>query len=90
MNRQSDHATPSRTGMRRVIPPWEFRHLRLWAGLRIGGAVVSIMCSLLTLGLGGTGEKTYTWAALFLAVGALALTGGLWELTIARSVSAET
>jgi hypothetical protein len=37
MNANSDNTTPSRTGMRRVFPPWEYRHLRAWAAARIGG-----------------------------------------------------
>ncbi len=87
MNLQSDHATSGRVGIRRVIPRWEFRHLRIWASLRIGGSAVLVGCSLLTLGFGGNDAKTYAWALLFLAAALLSLAAGYWELTIAHSTT---
>ena len=35
MNAQNDNTASARTGMRRIFPPWEYRHLRAWAGARI-------------------------------------------------------
>jgi hypothetical protein len=87
MNAPNDCATASRTGIRRVIPPWEFRHLRGWANMRIGGGVVLTVCGGLTLALGGKDTKTYGWAAVFLAAAALAFAAAGWELTIARAAS---
>jgi len=84
---QNDNTTPLRTGMRRLIPPWEFRHLRVWAGARMAGGIVAGACGLLTLSFGGADPKTYGWAAFFLGIGALAFAAGYWELTIARSAS---
>ena len=90
MNANSDNTTPSRTGMRRVFPPWEYRHLRAWAAARIGGGMVCAVCGILTLSFGGSDGTTYGWAALFLGGAALAFAAGDWELTIARSASPRT
>jgi NhaP-type Na+/H+ or K+/H+ antiporter len=87
MNTVNDSTTPQRTGLRRVIPPWEFRHLRFWGGLRIGGGVVVAVCFFLTLALGGNDARTYAWAGAFLAVALLLFAAGSWELSIARSTS---
>ena len=32
--------TPPRSGMQRLIAPWEYRHLRAWAGARIATGIV--------------------------------------------------
>jgi hypothetical protein len=87
MNAQSDNALQLRTGMRRIIPPWEFRHLRAWAGARIAGGIVLVVIAVLTLAFGGSDSRTYGWAAAALVLAALALAGGYWEMTIARSAS---
>ena len=76
MNANSDNTTPSRTGMRRVFPPWEYRHLRAWAAARIGGGMVCAVCGILTLSFGGSDGTTYGWAALFLGGAALAFVAG--------------
>jgi hypothetical protein len=85
MNAPIDNATPSRTGMRRVFPPWEYRHLRAWAGARIFGGIVLAGLGALMLAYGSSG-----WATFWLVLAALAFAGGYWELTIARSASART
>ena len=76
-----------RTGVRRVIPRWEFGHLRGLGYARLAGAAVLTTCGLLTLGFGGDDATTYGWAAGFLALAALSFAGGFWELRIARSAS---
>jgi hypothetical protein len=71
--------------MRRLIVPWEFRHLRASGITRIaGGSVLAVGGVLLLL------PGAYRWAALFLILGALNLAGGCWYITIARSESART
>ena len=80
MNAPNDNTTPSRTGMRRVFPPWEYRHLRAWAGARIAGGLV-----LAGLGALMLADSSYGWAAFWLVLAALAFAGGCWELTIACS-----
>jgi hypothetical protein len=74
--------------MRRIIPPWEYRHLRFWARVRLGVGGVLVGLSLVTLSFGGNDAKTYGWALFFLAVAAAHLAFAAWELTIARSAAA--
>ena len=90
MDAQHDNAIPLRAGMRRLIPPWEYRHLRAFASARIAAGIVLAVCGVLTLVFGGADGKTYGWAALFLGAAALACAAGYWELTIARSASPRT
>ncbi|MBV9607831.1 MAG: hypothetical protein JO027_22140 [Solirubrobacterales bacterium] len=81
-------ASPPRSGLRLIIAPWEYRHLRAFAGLRIAGGLVLFSVSALTLGFGGNDAKTYSWALAFLAAGAGHLAYAFWELSIVRSQSA--
>ena len=82
--------TPQRSGLRRVIAPWEYRHLRAFASARIGFGFVLAALGAITLSVGSYEWKTYAWTALFLA-GALAeLSFAYWELAIARSAGAPT
>jgi hypothetical protein len=85
MTGQNDNATPPRTGLRRLIPPWEYRHLRGFGLTRIAGALVQAVAGLICLSYGA-----YGWAAFFLVLAALNLAGGSWYLTVARSASAHT
>jgi hypothetical protein len=80
MNAQNDNTTPPRTGMRRLIVPWEYRRLRASGVTRIAGGSVLAVGGVLLLSYG-----SYGWAALFLVLGALNLGGGYWYITIARS-----
>jgi hypothetical protein len=95
MNAPNDHTaakglrewwqSPPRHGMARLLAPYEYRHLRFFGVLRLlggtAGAVAGAICLF---------YSAYGWAAFFLAVGALNLAGGYWELTIARSAAAQT
>jgi hypothetical protein len=85
MNAQNDNTAPPRTGMRRIIPRFEFRHLRGFGVARIAGAAVQAAAGLVCLSYGA-----YGWAAFFLVLGALNLAGGIWYTTIARSEPART
>jgi hypothetical protein len=82
-------ASPPRSGMRRMISPWEYRRLRLWAGVRISGGTVLVGLGVVTLAFGGNDRKTYGWAAAFLAAAAANLAFARWELAIDRSASPE-
>jgi hypothetical protein len=75
-------ASPPRSGMRRLINPWEYRHLRAFGIPRLVGGGVGIVAAVVCLAYG-----VYDWAAFFGAIGALNLAGGYWYLTIARSES---
>jgi hypothetical protein len=75
--------TPPRTGLQRLIAPYEYRHLRAFAILRVAGGCVQAAAGLICLAYG-----VYGWAAFFLVIAALSLAGGYWQLTISRSISA--
>ncbi len=79
---QNDNTTPPRTGMRRLIVPWEYRHLRASGVTRIAGGSVAAAAGVVCLSYGA-----YEWAAFFLVLGALNLGGGYWYITVARSAS---
>jgi hypothetical protein len=77
--------TPPRPGMQRLINPWEYRHLRVFGGIRIVGGSVATAAGVVCLSY-----DVYGWAAFFLAIGAGNLAGGYWYLTVARSAPART
>jgi len=72
--------SPPRSGMQRLIFPWEYRHVRVFGIVRIVGCLVAVTAGLICLAY-----AAYGWAAFFLVVGTLSLAAGYWELTIARS-----
>jgi hypothetical protein len=71
--------------MRRLIWPYEYRHLRFFGAGRIAGGSVAAAAGLICLSYG-----VYGWAAFFLVIGALNLAGGSWYLSIAHSEPART
>ena len=73
-------ASPPRSGMRRLLAPFEYRHVRVFGVTRITGGFVAATAGVVCLSY-----AAYGWAAFFLVVGALNLACGYWELTIARS-----
>jgi hypothetical protein len=83
-------ASPPRSGMRRIIIPWEYRHLRFWAGVRIAVGIVLVGLGAVTLSFGGNDWKTYGWTAFWLVLAAAQFSVAYWELTIARSASPQT
>lgn len=66
--------------MDRLIAPYEYRHLRGFAMTRIAGGSVATGAGIVCLSY-----EAYGWAAFFLVIAALNLSGGGWYLTIARS-----
>jgi hypothetical protein len=72
--------SPPRSGMRRLIAPWEYRHLHGFGVVHLAGGIVATAAGMVCLAY-----TAYGWAAFFLAVGALNLLGGCWCLAIARS-----
>ena len=73
-------ASPPRSGMQRLINPWEYRHLRVFGVTRFAGGSVAAAAGVVCLSC-----AVYGWAAFFLVLGALNLAGGCWYITIARS-----
>jgi hypothetical protein len=77
--------SPPRTGMQRLIVPYEYRHLRFFGVGRIAGGSIAAAAGVICLSYG-----VYGWAAFFLVIGALNLAGGSWYITIDRSAPART
>jgi hypothetical protein len=78
-------ASPPRSGMQRVILPYEYRHLRFFGVGRIAGGSVAAAAGVVCLSYG-----VYGWATLFLVIAGLNLAGGSWYLSIDRSAAART
>jgi len=83
-------ASPRRPGMQRIIIPWEYRHLRFWAGVRSAVAVVLAGLGAVTLSFGGNDWPAYGWTAFWLVMAAAQFSVAYWYVTIARSASART
>jgi len=83
-------ASPPRSGMQRIIIPWEYRHLRAWAGVRIAIAIVLVGLGAVTLSFGGNDWPTYGWTAFWLVLAAAQFSVAYWYLTIARSAPPRT
>ena len=87
MNAHNDNTAPSglppRTGMRRLIIPMAYRHLRGFGVAHVASGSVQLAAGLICLSY-----KAYGWGAFFLVIAALNLAGGSWYLTIDRSASA--
>jgi hypothetical protein len=77
--------SPPRPRMHRLIPPWEYRHLRFSGTTRLAGGSVAAFAGVMCLRY-----RAYGWAAFFLVLAALNLAGGCWFLTIARPASARS
>jgi hypothetical protein len=74
--------SPPRSGVYRLIAPWAYRHPRFSGVGAIAGGSFAAAAGLICLSYG-----VYGWTAFFLVIAALALAGGCWYLTIARSRS---
>ena len=77
--------SPPRSGMHRLINPWEYRHLRVSGVTRLAGGSVAAAAGVVCLSY-----RVYRWAVFFLVLAALNLAGGYWYLSLARSPSART
>src|SRR5260370_41456108 len=82
MNGQYGNPAPSRTGMRRIIPRFEFRRLHGMARVRIGAGSVLVGLGFITLVGGSFTPKAVVWAAFFLVLAALQFSVGYWYLAI--------
>lgn len=83
-------ASPPRSGMQRIIWPWEYRHLRAFARVRIAAGIVLVGLGAVTLVGGSFTTEAVGWALLFLAAGVGSFAWAAWLLAIARSASART
>ena len=81
-------ASPPRSGMQRIIWPFEYRHLRAFGRVRIVTGIVLTGVGAFVL-VGGS-ASTIAVGAVCLAAAAMSFSVGYWLLTIARSASAQT
>jgi len=72
-------ASPPRSGMHRLIAPWEYRHPRVFGLTRVAAGIVAAGIGAFILSY-----DAYGWAAFFLVIAVLSLAAGCWLLTIAR------
>jgi hypothetical protein len=90
MNAQDDNTAPSRTGMRRIIPRFEFRRLRAMARVRIAVGAVLTGLGVITLVGGSFKPVAVAWAAFFVVLAALQFSVAYWYLAIIRSAPSRT
>jgi len=96
MRASDDSIFPSRSGWRRLITPWEYRHLHAVANVRFaaGGFQLGIGLVLLSLGRkAGTDQerrKCYRWSAWFLVSAAASFLGGYLDTIAARTTPPRT
>jgi hypothetical protein len=91
MHVPSDSTLPSRSGLRRLISPWEYRHLHASMAARFAGGGFQLGVGLALVSLGRKAEtdaerrKCYRLAAWFLVPAAGNFLGGLLDLSVART-----
>lgn len=83
-------ADPPRSGLRRIIWPWEYRHLRAFARVRIVAGIVLVALGLVTLVGGSFTAEAVGWGLVFLVLAAVCFAWAAWLLSIARSAAAST
>jgi predicted MFS family arabinose efflux permease len=81
-------ASPPRSGMRLIIWPYVYRHLRPFGRVCIAAGIVAVGLAAVTLVGGSFTAEAVGWAMFFLAVGAVNLATAAWFLAIVRSESA--
>jgi hypothetical protein len=87
----ADNTAPPHPVMRRLIRPFEHRHLHAVGGVRLaaGGFQLGVGLVLVSLGRQSRTDrerrKCYGWAAWFLGMAALQLLGGYMDMTVASS-----
>lgn len=85
------NTTARHSVMRRLIRPFEYRHLHAVGGVRLaaGGFQLGVGLVLVSLGRQARTDrerrKCYGWAAWFLGMAALQLLGGYMDMTVASS-----
>ena len=77
--------SPPRSGLRLLINPIAYRHLRVFGTLHVAGGCLGAVAGIICLSYG-----VFAWAAFFLVIAALNFGGGSWYLSIVRSTPART
>ena len=73
--------------MQRIIAPWEYRHLRAVARVRIAAGIVLTGLGAVTLVGGSFTAEAVGFGVLFLAAAAGSFAWAAWDLAIDRSAS---
>jgi len=93
MDASGDNAVLARSGWRRLIRPWESRHLRLVGSTRFAAGGFQLGIGVVLLGLGQRADndqdrrKCYGWGLGFLGMAALQFLGGWMDMAADRSGS---
>jgi low temperature requirement protein LtrA len=89
MRAPGDSTSPPRSGLARLITPWEYRHLHATMAARFAGGGFQLGIGLVLLSIASKAEtdaerrKFYRLSAWFLLPAAANLLGGLLDLTVA-------
>jgi hypothetical protein len=76
---------------RRLIPPWEYRHLDAVAGVRLAAGGFHLGIGVVLLSFGHRAEtdrerrKCYRWGTWFLVFAAMNFSAGYLDMAVARS-----
>src|SRR5580700_273191 len=95
MHTPDENATPARPILKRLIRPWEYRHLHAAACIRFGAGGFTLGVGSVLLSLGRSAEaaadrrKCFGWAAWFLTIGTLNVVGGFMDMAAAREPGPE-
>jgi len=96
MHAPAEDARPPRSVLRRLIRPWEYRHLHAVMSVRFASGGFQLGVGLCLLGLGSKAEtiaerrKLYRLSAWFLVPAVLNLLGGVIDLTVADAARPST
>ena len=83
MHARTGNAAPPRSVLNRLLlRSWDYRHPRVWAGVRFAVAIWLVFAGGLLLADG------YLWATLLLMVAAVLFWAGYLDMTAARSAPA--
>ncbi len=96
MRKAGDDPPDSRSGLKRLISPWEYRHLHAFMAMRFAGGGFQLAIGLVLVSIAskaGTDaerRKFNRLAAWFLLPAAANLLGGLLDLSAARTAPPRT
>jgi hypothetical protein len=96
MHASDDDIAPARSGLTRLLSPWEYRHAHASMAMRFAGGGFQLGVGLVLVSLGRKAEtdaerrKCYKFAAWFLVPAAANFLGGFLDLSVARTVPPRT
>jgi hypothetical protein len=96
MDASDDSTPPSRSGLTRLMTPWEYRHPHVSMAARFAGGGFQLGVGLVLVSLGRKAEtdaerrKCYKFAAWFLLPAVGNFFGGFLDMTVARTAPPRT